>query len=243
MSQGRHGIKVLGLSLIAALGLMAFTAAAAQAGEFSLTNGTPETTGTFTAKGVASESIEGSVALGELLVPGLGISFHCTGGNITGTVLLKDASSKAIAHANILYTGCTVKGNKFCQVYETHANMLAETNVGNIAASGLGELILMGGQHYLLVESASFATLYLLTSAKGCTLPLENAVNGSTVLFIPNALTQSQNQTLIPLTQAELETLFPNHKLFYGTQAAWLDGGTATVALSGVNKGKKWGGE
>ena len=32
MSQGRHGIKVLGLSLIAALGLMAFAASAQATG-------------------------------------------------------------------------------------------------------------------------------------------------------------------------------------------------------------------
>ena len=58
--------------------------------------------------------------------------------------------------------------------------METETNVVNIAAAGLGELVLMGRrlQHYLLVESANFATRYLLTSRKVCSLPLEAAVNG-----------------------------------------------------------------
>jgi hypothetical protein len=242
MKQGRHGIKVLGLSLIAALGLMAFMASAAQAGEFKVTNGSPETTGTFTAKGIASETVSGTVAEGKLLVPGLPLTIKCTGGNASGTVLLG-----GVVHATILFTGCFAEGAEgTCKPYETKA--LMEENAagprGNILASGLGEIILMEGKHYILVESAKetpFSTIYW---QRLCSQPLETKIFGSTVFFAPNALTQLVNQTLSTIPQAELETLFPNDKLFYGTQAAWLDGGgTTNAALTGANVGKKWGGE
>lgn len=96
MNQGRHGIKVLGLSLLAALGLMAVSAAGAQAsGEFTILGHS------FTNHPLGSESVEGEFAQGELLVPGLNITFNCTGGLIFGTALLG-----GVAHVTVLYNGC-----------------------------------------------------------------------------------------------------------------------------------------
>lgn len=237
MSQGRHGIKVLGLSLIAALGLMAFMAAAAQAGEFKVEGST------FTSKAISSESVSGSVGAGKLLVPGLALTFKCTGGTASGTVLLGGT-----VHATILFSGCEVEGNKFCKIYETKAKMETELEAdrGFIVASGLGEIVLMEGKHYILVSSGAtpFSTIYLTRSTKGCTLPLEEPVSGSTVFFAPNALTMLKEQTLSTMTQTELEKLFSADVLKYGNQTAWLDeGGTTNAAFTGANKGKTWGGE
>jgi hypothetical protein len=240
MRQGRHGTKVLGLLLIAALALMAFTAAAAQAGEFRVEGKT------FATHKLASETVSGNVAEGELLVPGL-LTVNCTGGTFTGT-----AFAGGNASATILYSGCTVLGNKFCFPFEDKAKMegnLAE-NKGFIKASGTGKLVLMGTSHYLLVESTEFATIYLTKSTSGCTLPLENKVSGSTVLELPGALANTVNQEIKTIAQATLESLFEAAKgenkvntLLYGNQLAWLDGGTAQAALSGALKGKTWGGE
>ena len=76
MSQGRHGIKVLGLSLLAALGLMAFAASAQATGEFTINTGVGGTHKTFTEHGLASETVSGTIANGKLLVPGCPSPFH-----------------------------------------------------------------------------------------------------------------------------------------------------------------------
>ncbi len=231
MSQGRRGIKVLGLSLLAALGLMAFTAAAAQAGEFKLEGST------FTEKGLASETVQGTIAEGEFLLPGISTTLRCTGGTLSGTVLLG-----GVVHASALFSGCEILGSAVCKPFETKAKM--ETNLtadkGFIAASSLAELVLMGGQHYLLVSSTNFTTIYM---PKICASPLENVVGGTFVLAIPQALTPSVSQTVNTIPQAELESLWPLDILKCGTSGAWFDGGSASVTLSGANKGKQWGGE
>ncbi len=234
MRQGRNGIKVLGLMLIAALAVMAFTAAAAQAGEYKI-NGS-----TLTTLGLASESVEGTVAEGELLVPGLSLNINCKKGTFTGTIKKGGGAS-----AKILYSECEVLGNKFCKTYETKANMESEVNAGNLVAEGSGEIILMGEKHYLLVSSGAtpFTTVYFTKSTKGCTLPLEETVSGSTVFLLPTALTSLVTQTVETIPQATLETLFATDILKYGNQTAWLDGGKTSVVLSGANKGKPWSGE
>lgn len=235
MSQMRR-IRKFGLVLLAAASLAAVGTATAQAGEFTL-NG-----GSFTSKGLASESIAGTLGEGKLLVPEIGITFKCTGATFNGTVLLGGT-----AHVGVLFSGCEVEGNKFCKTFETKANMESETQSGFLSASGLGELVLMGGNHYLLASSGAspFSTIYLTKSAKGCTLPLEEVVVGSTVFALPNALTPSVVQTAATIPQTELESLFPNDKLKYGLLKAWLDGGgSITAQLTGaLNKGKPWGGE
>jgi len=247
MRQGRHGIKILGLSLLAALSVLAVTAAAAQAGEFTLTNGSPETTGTFTTKAVASETVAGTAGAGTLLVPTV-VTINCTSGDVTSATVLLGGT----AHATLLALGCTVEGAvKTCLVYPTKADMEAKTNAGDITASGLGLLILMGTapvKHYLLLEEKEvggvktpFTTVYF--SPEPCTLPLENVITGSTVLELPGALTQSVNQELKTIPQATLESLFPSDKLAFGGHPAWLDGATAQAHLTGANLNKKWGAE
>ncbi len=246
MSQGRHGIKVLGLSLLAALGLMAFAASAQATGEFLIEEGGVKKT--FTEHKIAEESVSGTVGEGLLLVPGLPLTIKCTGGTFSGTVLLGGT-----AHASILFSGCEQPGVGACKTFETKAKM--ETNLtadkGFISASGLGELLLMGtapnNKHYLLVESANFTTIYW---TKLCASALETVVGGSTVFELPIALTPSVTQQIKIIPQAELESLFkanakvePKDTLFYGTQVAWLDEitGPATAAFIGALKGKLWG--
>lgn len=150
-------------------------------------------------------------------------------------------------HATVLFEECSVESNPFCKTYETKAKR--ETHLaadrGFLFASGLGETILMGGSHYILFSSGAtpFATIYLSSAKEGCILPLEESVSGSTVFFVPNALTSSVNQTLSTMTKAELEALFPSDVLKYGNQTTWLDGGGTTNAhLSGAaNAGKNLG--
>src|SRR6185295_7174201 len=175
-NQKRHSIKVLVLSLLAALGLMAF-AASAQAGEYKIEGKTA------TEKGTASESVSGTIAAGKLLFPGLSTTLTCTGGAFSGTILLG-----GIVHASTLFSGCEVEGSGTCKPFETKVKM--ETNLtadkGFISASGLGEIILMNGKHYILVSSPAFTTIFW---PKLCAAPaLETQIAGSTVFYAPSAL-------------------------------------------------------
>jgi len=238
MSQGRHGIKILGLSLLAALGLMAF-AASAQAGEWLINTGVGGTHKTFTEHGIASETVLGTVAAGKLLVPSLSLTVLCTGGTFTGTILLGGT-----AHASVLFSGCEAEGIPVCKPFETTAKM--ETNLtadkGFISASGLGELLLMGGKHYLLVSSTEAAPFTKIEWPKICALTLLNKVFGNYVFELPTALQLGLvDQTIVPLLEEVMKELFPNDVLTYVNQAAWLHPGTATAHLSGALKGKFWG--
>jgi hypothetical protein len=254
----KHGIKILGLSLLAVVSMMAVTAAAAQAGEFRVggPEGTTDTGKTFTVHGIASESVEGTIGHGILLVPVIGLEILCTGGTFSATVLLG-----GVVHATALYNGCIVVGNKNCVVYENKSDDEALVNGGHVVASGLGELILHKNvttnenETYLKVAGAPFSTIYLgnVPGKKLCTLTLANEVSGSTAFLLPNALKELLNQLIHPLTTADEELLNLNAKkeglnlglqLFYGKELALLDGGIISDAhLTGALKDKTWGAE
>lgn len=223
MSQARKGIKILGLSLMAALSVMALTAAASQAAtEFNLAGKT------FTLDGTASEDVLGLGGLGILLTVESGIEFHCNDAHIKGTILLGGT-----VHIHILFLECTVgaKGtkNKFCTTYPSSADRTAKTNGGDILAEGLGEVINHNGTYYVKASSATFSTIFL-TKGSGCTLPSENAVSGSAALKAPLATTESLNHTVETITAAERTLL--GVQLEYGKEKAHLaEGSSAEVML------------
>jgi len=241
MRHGPQGIKILGLSLLAAISVMAVSAAAAQAAHFAI-EGTPLAAGD-------SETVAGTGVEGELLVPGIGLNINCTSSAFTGTLLPAGA-----ADASVLFSGCTVLGNKFCKIYENEANMNAKTNAGNILATGTGELHLHEGQHYLIVKGVGaeeiFTTVYFNTAAEGCNLGgLSMVIKGLTALVLPTGLTNLVNQTIAPLTAADDLLLNGsaagqlNLKLIFkfGNEPARLDGGEITNAhLTGKRVGQKW---
>ena len=142
MTRRTHGLKILGLSLLAVLGLMAVSAAGAQAEGKFLIEGKDVST-----LPLKTELVTGTAAAGKLLVPGLALTIECTLGDIDGTL-----EAEGMALVKVLFLGCKVEGNKFCKVYPTEADRNAKTNVEDLTATGLGLLKLMGGKHYLLVE-------------------------------------------------------------------------------------------
>ncbi|HEV7399052.1 MAG TPA: hypothetical protein VGN84_02160 [Solirubrobacterales bacterium] len=245
MSQGRHGIKILGLALLAAVSVMAVTAASAMAtGEYKLE------AKTFTAAGLAKESVAGTGGLGILLVPAIKLELHCTGADVTSSTVLLGG----VAHATVLFLGCTVLKNSFCHVYPTKAEAEKDsgTGLGDITASGLGLLRLHGSPvvHYLEVEGPEGGTKPFTTIFFGgaeCTLPIENKVTGKTAFKLPGALTPAVNQTLESINEATGTLL--GVQLKFGLNNAFIHGGTfatpttASVHLSGANVGKTWGSE
>jgi len=193
MSQGRHGIKILGLTLLAALSLMAVSVAAAQAGEFRLSNKT------FTADTTSTESVLGSGGEGELLTVG-GLKITCSSSNASGTVLLGGT-----AHATVNFAGCKVLNNANCVVYPTSTDAAAKTNKEKLIASGLGSIIAHGTERYLLIDSGAgtFSTVYLESGAFSCLLPLTNIIQGKEAFFLSTASSELLTQTLKTLTATQ----------------------------------------
>jgi len=230
----RRSIKILGLSLLAAVSVMAVTAAGSQAANFRI-NGAALT---------ANETVAGTGAEGELLVPGLGLKINCTSSAIAGTLELA-----GMAKAVVTFSTCTVLENKFCTVYPTALDREKQTNKGKLVADGLGQLQLDEKVHYLKVEGLTvggvlqpFTTVYF--GGAGCTLPQPNDIGGTTSFKLPTALTESVNQSLsVVETEAE-EKLFGAVGLTYGKEPASIMGGAVTnLHLTGANVGKTFGAE
>jgi hypothetical protein len=218
-----HGLKVLGLSLLAALGLMAITASAAQAellNDNILVNGNPLGAN-------ESKNYLGEVGEGELLTAG-GVKIHCENGDITGTIHGDGSGS-----AHVLYNGCTVVEEPFCEVYETLEDWKKGENEGHILATGKGQVFEHEGNHYLLVEGLGEEKVFADFGFAGelCPLPTFNVeehqtVTGSTVLALPDALVNQLLHEVQTIDPATLEELFPEDGLFLGHEPAHLAGGT-----------------
>ena len=234
MKRGRKGIKILGVTLLAALGLMAISVSAAQASGQFLINKTVLT-------GTDTETVAGTAGEGELLVEPLGLKINCTSGSVTGVIEAEDK-----AKATVLYNGCKVLENKFCKLYENESDMLNHVNDGHLIATGTGLLGLHNGKHYLTITglgvNQSFATVFTNLDTEGCTLPLETLVTGSTAFLLPTALEELKNQTLETVTLTEEELLLGGKKLFYGKEAAHLTGGKVSdLHLTGKRENQPWG--
>jgi len=248
----RQGIKILGLTLLAALSLMAVTAVAAQAetGELLIEG-----------KGATESEVEKEevpiVATGEkgkLVVPGLGLVIACEKGEATGTARNKPLTKPA-RHIHlkikILYFGCAVEGNKFCKVYPTEADRNAKTNAGHITADILllHRLVTLPNppthRLYLLIESLigakNLTTVFFSKSTEGCTLPTAE-ITGMTAVVLPEPSTYEEavSHTLEPLTANDETAEMANAQFFYGGEKAVLEGGKATAKLAGTFENKKW---
>ena len=137
--------RLLGLSMLVAVGVMAMSASGAQAKWLLLVN--KESVGKVTG--------EGSFSGGQLLEQGgLGIKVTCAGGTGTATATSVEEGKKVTGSGSANFTGCDVVGNpEKCTV-----NSPGKTD-GNVTASGTGELSHKEGLVYILLESEEFTTL------------------------------------------------------------------------------------
>ena len=232
MKRGRKGFKILGVTLLAALGLMAISVSAAQASGHFLVNG---------AKFDALETVEGTGALGVLLTES-GLKIHCEKSDVTGEINHNGEAGKV--SAAVLFLGCSVEGNKFCTVYGTEADLEEATNPKMVTATGLGELGLHEASHYVALHGLGkqqlFASLYF--GGPLCTLPEEVSVTGLTAFLLPTALKDQVNQSLTTVSLEEEKLLLGFNGLFYGGEPAHLTGGAVTnLHLTGKEAGKTWG--
>jgi hypothetical protein len=204
----KHGLKVLGLSLLAALGLTAMSTAAAQAGSEILVN---------EAALVGEKAISGSIATGEILTTEIPIKISCTGGVFLGTI--KNVSKVGEGKVQILFTGCTLPGlEPSCQIYEELPKLAPKS----ILATGEFKLIVHEEKHYLLVkglgESESFADFVVLDPLllERCFLDEGHyGVRGLAVLGLPDILTLAKLHKIETLEPELTAKLFPSHKLVF----------------------------
>ena len=226
MSNAKRGLKALGLSLLAAMGLMAFLAAGAQA--------TWDINGTEIA---ANEPINGNFVTGQeglLLVPAQNLVIHCKTFKIeTGSQLL--ALPALDADLNIQYEECKtlVKGSE---------NVGCKPEILLVKALVLIFLHEANKEIFLLAEPSEagkpFTTIHY--NEETCALPPLPQVTGSVVfecykeaLKLDDCKTAKIKHLIKPANPA----LFPSDMLKYGLNAAEIHG-EAEVFLNGTFIGK-----
>jgi hypothetical protein len=231
MRNSKFGLRAFGLAIMAALGLMAFTAVAAQAED--LTDG--GTAGSFTILGLAGlvaglTATGKQVGVGKLLVPGRNLTIECKKGEVlegklvstteaTGTVLFKECAALVLSKETEEVAGCIV------------------TNGKDITANAVVLAKLHGGELFLLFEPAPgkiFTTLEF-ESGKGCALPLKNEVKGTLAALDDKPI---EEVTHLILFSQSIQKLLGD-KLLFGTFESFVDG-DADLSLLGTHLGCKW---
>jgi hypothetical protein len=213
------GLKVLGLSLLAALSLMVFATGAHADGEFKIGGKT------FGELKIEEESFTGSLSesFNFLVAAALPFQINCSKLAVSkGTLLLKGES-----HATFTLSECVAKEDKspFSQISCT---------VAPIELAALGIVDSIGGTAYLLFtpsNGTSFGNVEL--SGGFCTLTGSYPLKGS---FAAEAGGEAESVALAILTSKTEGPL--GDGLTFGESKASLTG-KMSVSLSGANKGKK----
>jgi hypothetical protein len=246
MSIKRNGLKVLGLSLVAVLGLMAFLSAGAQA------NWLVETVELKANEAVAAKAH----TTGILTVEKKNLEIQCT--TLAGSGL-KLLASSATAEGKVNFSGCKtfspIKSGK----------EVAKCNPINqpISAGGKALIILHPtekGKNYILFEPATVGGKFTTIEFSGeCALTETSDITGTLVAecgqLKETKLTVEGKEVIDKefagedcnveaashLLQTAPEALFTGDVLKFGANVAKL-GGIASVELEGANKGKKWAG-
>lgn len=224
MSFKKHGLKVLSLSIMAALGLVAFSVSAAQAAHLYRENGVT-ITGLKNVTGIVD-------VLGKLEIPKLKSEIDCNKFKVTSGVILGNghADGSNVGHGELLYEECkgfsgllgetlTLQAN--CKLFETQAERNADTNSGNIVAKALFLFQLHSGALFVLVDAHSS-----IWTRNCLNIPNGTLVSGS---FTAKVTNDASGKLLVEV--ADL-TLFPN-KLFFGEHLAELLGSVWVSLVSG----------
>ncbi len=249
----RHAVRVVGLTLLAAIGMM--TAAVAHAEEMK--EGSLRVEGKTLTFGEEAEWEATKSAPGKLIVPKLKIKIKCietvVGGSISNYILNAKGEKELGLHTHgkflALFHKCTVEeGGANCTIYPTRADLEAKTNAGLIHASALALWLvrLTGALDHIRIEGTNglgngqhantFAVWYY--GGLKCTLGEEAEVNGVGALMFSNATSQAREHTIEDITLGEEEALknasMTDIGLKYNSEPTELEGGSATGSLIGV---------
>ncbi len=221
MNYRKQGLKALGLSFLAVLGLMAFAASGAQAsGTVLVLNKektallTPPFTASFTAAGE-------NTLTSKLLILNLNMEIFCHAASASGSI-----SDTGTGTATIEFTKCLAQGvsggalsGAVCEI----PNIVAKTKVLVILHEGNVKLTTsehnqLKGAPYLLFTPLDLLTFAQVLNHTECALPEIANVKGSVVASIDNL-----NYELTHLISTKnMLTLFGS-TLTYGANEAHLD--------------------
>lgn len=242
MRFGKHGLRVLGLSFLAVLGLT--LSASAQAADFL------ENSATLNTLLTATGEID---LLLRFEVPVSNLEIDCTALNVTEGDLLGTGAGeeRGVAHVKLLFLNCLayvlvpLEGQPGCKLFPTAADRTAGTNEGDIRVTGLVLVFLhTDGKAYLRLHGLGEDVLTQIFST-GCigvpngikvkglmVFKLHNQIHAGGSALAPDGETNREKQLI---EMADL-TLFPN-ALRYGENIAELLG-SLWVKLSNNNP---WG--
>lgn len=240
MNHRKHGLGLLGLMAVVALGVMAFASTAQAVETEFLVNG----------KLALAATLGGAqVGTGTLLLPALKTEVNCTG----FTVQEGKINTGLDANGKLLYEGCTALVLELptktelpgCQIIVNEASGDLKTHIS--ATALILPVEFADGTYGILAEDIKALILFL--KGKGCVLPLDNTVSGDLCFRIDG------NNTAKPLilTNEKIQTECPERvalkgaqgagvkdSLLYGAQTAFVDG-TAHVFLLGEHNGQNLG--
>ena len=233
MGHTRHGLKALGLCLIAALGLIALSATAAQAAGFDI-----EGTAITAEKDVTAESDSTSYIL---LVPKSNLETLCKVFELDFGKIFPDGKTLA----ELLYKECDVLEhlsplNKLpCWVQDNVKKILNEIHI-----KVEDKLIEHKGKVYDLFFPHGGGTTFVTLEFTGaeCPLPLAAVpITGSVVAEECTGTKDLKVKKVSQLIQEAAAGLFPSDGLFFGKNPATLIG-SVILKLGGAEAGKEWNG-
>jgi len=244
----KHMLRALGLSLLAALGLMAFTAAGAQAEALKGVAGKIKVLGV---DAVGPITVLGEQEkLGTLLVPGLKFEIVCEKVDVLEGKIISGAKGEGLAE--LLYLECvtwnlglTVKLP--CELLEDASPFAAGSILAKVkllvvlheVSAGVSDTYILATADNEKEEGALASILYSTPSE--CPLPKLTEVKGSVVFKVTlGDLSLKQPEELYVLATASQELsssgLFTD-KLFYGVNEAFIDGSALLWLASDCNWG------
>ncbi len=229
MNLKMHGLKVLGIALITALGLMAFTAAGAQAtGEWKIGGQT------MTALGITEESFTGNLGTGIkrlFLIKSLNIEIKCSAWQALNALIR--------GHGHLKLRDLL----KICKVFADEGEE-PELSACGVKSTGKaageietveieGEVILSEGTNYVLTKPAvagPFATIEITGAA--CAEKGSYPLTGTVVYALG---TEAKELFITPVKE------FTGDGLKFGENKAFM-GGAALLQLTGAKTGAAWTG-
>lgn len=235
----QYSLKVLGLSVLAALGLMAFAAVGAQAGEV-LVLGKQATVGQE-----ISGSQEGE---GKLLVPALKLEIRCANFDVLEGKITK-SGTEAEGKGAILYLGCTAWGlnaEKTALIELTSCHLLDNSGTEkDITAKAILKIDLKEGSTLIVaspeVAGTNFAKIKF-TAGLGCTLTTPIEIKGEAGFKVITGNLQGGGAAVVePLVESS-EAIQKSKGLVlkYGANESFIDG-SGKLVLKGTNVGCTWG--
>jgi hypothetical protein len=216
---GRQLLKMLGLSMLATVAVMAVGASAAQAKWLIKVGGVSVSSANFVADVVLSS---------ELLVAGLGFQIRCDGGKAAAKVTIVGGGTGLTGSGQVEFTGCVIEeSEEVCTINSPGRP------AGAIVAAGSGSGQMEGKKIFTELSSANFTEIQI--SGEECALAeLDAVVSGSGT----GTLVEPETEKTTHLIEVDEKTLF------YGKEPVSMHG--AGEQESGVEviaeevSGKPW---